>query len=507
MNGDGVRTKEGCACPHPTTYNMAAAANNADVLRMVVASDLHLGYECHDALQFEEPFEAFEEVLRMAVQHRADLVVLTGNIFHSPNPSRRILNRCIELLSRYSTSSPGTQLPVYVIHGDCDTPQASGQSALQLLCGGSLLHLLGSAQSIPHGTTPEGIPCRDLKAPTLEPVLIRKGATKVALYGLDHMPDKDFAAVRPAANEPRAADGTIDIEWMNVLAVHQRRFSERKDGNMPTCIDLVLWGHEHACRIADGMDELTPSAYGNFTVIQPGSTVRVRGLGGGRGSGRGSGRGAASFGHERTGKHVAIVLIHRAQWKMEPWPLTRRQAESASPASAATAPTPRASRAASRATPKPSSQSPLTLTALGGEVLWHMCQIEPEAAVLGCASRVVAARLVELGLPSLHSACATSAHGPRAAPLAPPPPSLRALRVLSRLPLVALHPHTDSLLKLLAHADPPTRLFAVITLRALLRLRPRAPSPVDDAFDVSLAALAVHPLGEVRSAALAVSMP
>ena len=56
---------------------------------------------------------------------------------------------------------------------------------------------------------------------------------------------------------------------------------------MPDDLDLVLWGHEHACGIAGGFFEEFDDPY---TVIQPGSTVHVRGPGGRLGSGRGSGQ-------------------------------------------------------------------------------------------------------------------------------------------------------------------------------------------------------------------------
>ena len=46
-----------------------------------------------------------------------------------------------------------------------------------------------------------------------------------------------------------------------------------KEALLPNCMDLVVWGHEHECQIAGGMNGLAESAENQFTVIQPGSTV------------------------------------------------------------------------------------------------------------------------------------------------------------------------------------------------------------------------------------------
>ena len=70
-----------------------------NILRMVVASDIHLGYRESEPLRAEETFETFEEVLRLASTHKVDMVVLTGNLFHTATPSRRTFSRAVEALS------------------------------------------------------------------------------------------------------------------------------------------------------------------------------------------------------------------------------------------------------------------------------------------------------------------------------------------------------------------------------------------------------------------------
>ena len=108
-------------------------------------------------------------------------------------------------------------------------------------------------------------------------------------------------------------------EWFNVLALHQNRHQRGAgqvvkgyvhEAALPSCMDLVVWGHEHECQLApdaDGnaMPNLTPSVHNpNFTVIQPGSSVAT-----------------ALVDGESRPKHVAILQLHKQQWKLDAIPL------------------------------------------------------------------------------------------------------------------------------------------------------------------------------------------
>ena len=57
--------------------------------------------------------------------------------------------------------------------------------------------------------------------------------------------------------------------WFSILALHQNRMPRGagaiakgyiKDQQLPGCIDLVIWGHEHECLIGGGMSALSESA-------------------------------------------------------------------------------------------------------------------------------------------------------------------------------------------------------------------------------------------------------
>ena len=68
---------------------------------------------------------------------------------------------------------------------------------------------------------------------------------------------------------------------------------------MPDFLDLVLWGHEHECRLRPEYNELQ-----KFFVTQPGSSVIT-----------------ALCESELGPKHVGVLKIYKKSFKMEPIPL------------------------------------------------------------------------------------------------------------------------------------------------------------------------------------------
>ena len=110
---------------------------------------------------------------------------------------------------------------------------------------------------------------------SIYPILIAKGETKIALYGLGSVRDerlnrmftqKKVKFVRPVAKKS---------EWFNVFVLHQNRDNRGRgakncihESMIPEFMDFVVWGHEHECDI-----EAADSLKGRFHVSQPGSSV------------------------------------------------------------------------------------------------------------------------------------------------------------------------------------------------------------------------------------------
>lgn len=99
-----------CRCRHKD-------AADADVLRILIATDNHLGFREHDPVRGGDSFEAFDEVLRIAKHEQVrgcgrgahpgangprtmlacpqvDMVLLGGDLFHDNKPTRYTLHRC-----------------------------------------------------------------------------------------------------------------------------------------------------------------------------------------------------------------------------------------------------------------------------------------------------------------------------------------------------------------------------------------------------------------------------
>jgi len=247
------------------------------------------------------------------------MVLISGNLFHENKPSRYAMHMCSEALRRavwgprpvqvefrsdpnttfhdsfrqvnYEIPNANIQLPVFAIHGSKDDPSGHGDlSALDTLSINQHLNYFGRVRDLSENS--------DVK---LHPIFLSKGSTKLALYGLGHMREETFQkmlerkkvrAVRPA-EEPE--------KWFNVMAVHQKR-SGKSESQLPSCMDIVVWGHEHRCEIASGLGNTVAGK--DVVVIQPGSTVAT-----------------SLVEDEAEPKHVGILEIRGDQYKFSPMKL------------------------------------------------------------------------------------------------------------------------------------------------------------------------------------------
>ena len=168
----------------------------------------------------------------------------------------------------------------------------------------------------------------------VSPILLQKGASKVALYGMGSLRDerlnrmwqgKKVRFLRPDIGDSRHdGSGTgggdddddsnvqsnDDSNWFNIFCLHQNRDLGRGTKNcvhesmIPEWMDLIVWGHEHECLI-----EPQESVVGTFRITQPGSTVAT----------------SLSAG-ETARKHVGLLDVRGNQFRLTPIPLTQVRA-------------------------------------------------------------------------------------------------------------------------------------------------------------------------------------
>ncbi|EFY84362.1 meiotic recombination [Metarhizium acridum] len=297
----------------------ANKSSEADTIRILVATDNHVGYEERDAIRKDDSWRTFDEILNIARTEDVDMVLLAGDLFHENKPSRKSLyqvmrtlrQNCLgmkpcplEFLSDAATVFEGAfphvnyedpdiniSIPVFSIHGNHDDPSGDGNyCSLDLLQAAGLLNYFG----------------RVAEADNIEakPILLQKGITKLALFGLSNVRDermfRTFRDHKVKWFRPNVQMG----DWFNMLAVHQNHHAHTAtsylpENVLPDWLDLVVWGHEHECLI-----DPTQNPETGFHVMQPGSSVATSLVPG-----------------EAVQKHVAILSVTGKDFKVDKIPL------------------------------------------------------------------------------------------------------------------------------------------------------------------------------------------
>ena len=269
--------------------------SDPNLFRILIATDNHLGAHERDPIRKNDSFIAFREILETAKKEKVDALFLGGDLFDQNKPSRETLVQTMDVLREYvfgddaiefevvsdqSINFPNrgivnfedenvnVALPIFAIHGNHDDP--SGQenlSALDILSSCSLINYFGK-----HALSGSNTGAIELK-----PVLLRKGETKLALYGLGWIRDQrlhqmmaskgNVKWIRPGSSDEK----TPLANWFNLMLIHQNRVSHApknsiSERHLPSWMDLVVWGHEHECLIE-------PQLFDGVSVSQPGSSV------------------------------------------------------------------------------------------------------------------------------------------------------------------------------------------------------------------------------------------
>ena len=89
---------------HDLSYRFKGSTtkNNSEKFKILIASDVHLGYLEKNSIRGDDSFNAFEELLQSAVKHDVDLILLAGDLFHINKPSLSTIQRASELIRKYT---------------------------------------------------------------------------------------------------------------------------------------------------------------------------------------------------------------------------------------------------------------------------------------------------------------------------------------------------------------------------------------------------------------------
>lgn len=288
----------------------------ADTIRILVASDSHVGYNERDPTRGNDSWKSFHEVMCLAREKDVDMVLLAGDLFHDNKPSRKAMfnvmrslrmncygeKPCeLEMLSdssevfegafnhvNYEDPDINVAIPVFSIHGNHDDPSGDGHfAALDLLQAAGLINY--------YGRVPEADNIQ------IKPVLLQKGNTKLALYGMSNVRDERLFRSFQDGKVKFFRPGTQQQDWFNIMSVHQNHYAHTdtgylKEAVLPDFLDMVVWGHEHECLIDP---KYNPEM--NFHVMQPGSSIAT----------------SLAVG-EAVPKHVAVLSITGRDFAVEP---------------------------------------------------------------------------------------------------------------------------------------------------------------------------------------------
>lgn len=135
----------------------------------------------------------------------------------------------------------------------------------------------------------------------IKPVLLQKGQTKLALYGMSNVRDERLFRTFRDGNVKFFQPSRQTGDWFNLMSVHQNHHAYTETNYLPehflpNWMDLIVWGHEHECKI----DPITNVELG-FKVMQPGSSVATSLVKG-----------------EAEPKHIAIISVTGKEFRSEP---------------------------------------------------------------------------------------------------------------------------------------------------------------------------------------------
>jgi len=107
----------------------------------------------------------------------------------------------------------------------------------------------------------------------MKPLLLGKGQTRVAIYGLGNVRDERLHRLFKSGKVKLMLPAEDQHTWFNIFVIHQNREARGLKNFIPddfldSNMDMVIWGHEHECRIVPER-----SAVKSFVVTQPGSSV------------------------------------------------------------------------------------------------------------------------------------------------------------------------------------------------------------------------------------------
>lgn len=254
-------------------------------MRIGILTDTHLGFTNLNCPP-EQSFDVFDEALQVFRSNHCDLVVHCGDLFNWDSCNEPNCAHAIEIIQKniqgkknklqcesfdglqqlpnWTKSSNSINLPIFLIHGNHDSPKLDENhfKNTKMIGDSRLVNLFHDSFNI---TTSDGNPTSQK---IIFPVIVKKENVRLLIYGVNH--DKKFKEL--------SQDGHLILaEIPNEKYIRTFRIALIHQGDSPSCIanmfykykiDFIFIGHKHAVRI-------DPVYYQNIRVVYPGSTMEM----------------------------------------------------------------------------------------------------------------------------------------------------------------------------------------------------------------------------------------
>lgn len=290
-----------------------------DTIKILLTTDNHIGYKENDPIRCDDSWKTFNEIIVNAKDKDVDMIIHGGDLFDTNKPSKTSMFRVMEVLrshcfgdkpcelelmsdfsQRHSQVFPvnyedpniNVSIPIFGINGNHD--DATGSTLLlpmDVLSVAGLVNMFGAVE--------------DSNKITLSPILLQKGSTKFALYGLSHVKDDRLFRLFQEGNVKFLRPSLQTDDWFNMFCAHQNHvaYSSTKgylpEQVLPDFLDFIYWGHEHECNTVPNFNQ--PK---KFHTLLPGSSI------------------VTSLSESETSpKHVFILRVNGRRFSLEPIPL------------------------------------------------------------------------------------------------------------------------------------------------------------------------------------------
>jgi len=201
-------------------------------------SDIHLGYSQFNLQEREEDvYEVFEEAIDKSISEHAQLIILAGDIFHTPRPNGSSIIKLANQLKKLKEKS----IPVYFVLGEHDI------NRMQDIPIPYVFHNLGLATRLKENE------------PRLHGNVAIFGFNKERKSNIESMLQQFKITEKKAKQNKESGNGGRSIK--NILVLHQgltdfNSFAgELNSTDLPRGIDYYAMGHYHD-HIEKGFDYL-----------------------------------------------------------------------------------------------------------------------------------------------------------------------------------------------------------------------------------------------------------